>query len=65
MKVRIAYTKELTDEFRRAMRCRVGQCGTLATRQEYIDHAVQTGNSTDADVMTEYESCETCNPVKP
>jgi hypothetical protein len=53
MKVRIVYTVEVSDEYRRALNFRYGRPG-LATRNEMKYYFQQWGNTTDEDLMSEY-----------
>ena len=52
MRVRVAYTVEVTDEFRRAIRRYYGQDG-MATRAEVVAWQRQYGDSMDDDLMHE------------
>ncbi len=54
MRVRVAFTVDVTDEFRRALRFREGREG-LATREEIVEHYTQIETSTDDDLLLEYE----------
>lgn len=53
MKVRIVYTVEAPDNFRRALNFRYGKPG-LATRKELKYHFEEYGKTLDDDVMDEY-----------
>lgn len=57
MKVRVAYTVEVDDDFRRAVRAFYGQPG-LATRAELKDWFRDYGRSQDDDVMWELQERE-------
>jgi hypothetical protein len=54
MKVRVCYTIEVDDDYRRALRHRTGKDG-LATRQELQLHFYLNGRSMDDDLMYEHE----------
>ena len=53
MKVRVCYTVDVTDDYRRAIRNRFGQTGK-ATRSEVAEFLRQNGGSLDDDLMFEY-----------
>ena len=53
MKVRVVYTVEVSDEYRRALNWRYGKPG-LATRDEVKNHLRQNGSTLDDDLMSEY-----------
>lgn len=53
MKVRVCYTVDVNDDYRRAIRFRFGQEG-LATREEVVSFIKQNGSSVDDDLMFEY-----------
>lgn len=57
MKVRIAYTEEVSDDFRRAINSYYGKPG-LATRQEVRNWFILFGRSMDDDVMWELDNAE-------
>jgi hypothetical protein len=50
MKVRVCYTEDVPDEFRRALRLYRGETG-LATRQELKDWFWRYGNTMNDDLM--------------
>lgn len=53
MKVRVTYTVEVSDEYRRALASYYGGAG-LATREEVQAHHRVNGTSLDDDVMYDY-----------
>jgi hypothetical protein len=53
MRVRVIYSVDVTDDFRRALRSYYGETG-MATRDEVYLHCCQYGSSIDADIMEEY-----------
>lgn len=52
MRVRVSYTVNVSDEYRRALRRRVGRKGT-ATRAEVVNHFIQYGRTLDDYVISE------------
>jgi len=54
MKVRVVYTVEVSDEYRRALNLRYGKPG-LATRDELKEHLRTHGDTIDEDLMYEYD----------
>lgn len=57
MRVRVCYTVEVDDRYRRALNARLGKPG-LATRNEVRAHLIQNGASVDDDLMFELENEE-------
>lgn len=57
MRVRVCYTVDATDEYRRAIACRDGNHRKLATRDRVRRLHEAAGPSLDADIMWEYERC--------
>jgi hypothetical protein len=57
MKVRVNYTIEVCDDFRRALNFRYGRPG-LATRKEVKEHCIEYGTSIDNDIMYEWDKYE-------
>lgn len=57
MKVRVAYTVEVDDFYRRAIRHHYGQEG-LATRREVQDWLRQNGSSGDDDIVSDLQQNE-------
>lgn len=55
MKVKIEYTEEVSDEYRRALNFRYGKTG-LATREDLKQHFQIYGNTIDDDIMQEYNN---------
>lgn len=60
MRVRVAYTVNVDDDFRMAIRHHIGQCGTLATRAEIRQHFEMSGESEDDDLTQEWMECDEC-----
>ena len=60
MKVRITYTEEVPDRFRRAINQYIGKSG-LADREEIRDWFKAYGRSMDDDIMWELEQAENDN----
>ena len=60
MRVRVAYTATVDDDYRRALRHSWGECGTLATREEVRNALIAVGQSNDADLIEEWQECERC-----
>lgn len=57
MKVRVAFTVEVNEDFRRALRRRYGQTG-MASRKEVHDWYRDNADSIDSDLMDEYWKSE-------
>lgn len=55
MKVRIQFTVDVDEEFRRAIAARHGDHNRLATREEVRQWYVQNADSLDADLRDEYQ----------
>lgn len=55
MRVRVCYTVEATDEYRRAINHHFGRPG-MATRADVQQWLEQNGTSCDDDIMYEYEN---------
>ena len=60
MRVRVAYTVTVDDDYRMALRHQMSQCGTLATRDEVRDQLWMSGESEDNDIMQEWQDCDEC-----
>ena len=55
MKIRVAYTVDVSDEYRRAINLHFGQPG-LATRQQVIDYLQLNGSQGDDDLMWDLQT---------
>ena len=60
VKVRVAYTVEVDDDYRMALGHSWGECGTLATRGEIQTAACLMGSNNDDDLMQEWADCPIC-----
>lgn len=58
MKIRVSYTVEIDENFRRAWRAYYGKSG-LATRKELKEHFEKYGGLIDDDILTEFENKKT------
>lgn len=63
MKVRISYTVEVDDDYRKAISHFYG-IHTPATRTEVQEWCRDYGRSIEDDIMLEYENCNVCFPDK-
>lgn len=62
VRVRVAYTTEVDDEYRAAIAHNAGEHGRLATRKEVRDHLWLVGSSEDDDLMWDFQNCDAgCN----
>lgn len=65
MKVRVSYTTDASEAYRRALSCRWGEDGKLATRDEIRTHLEHVGISEDDDIMEEWRECSVPGCYRP
>jgi hypothetical protein len=58
MRVRIAYTIDVSDEYRAALAHQRDNHGGMVSRQEVKVHYERVGSSNEQDVMWEWEQCD-------
>jgi hypothetical protein len=62
MRVRVAYTIDVPDDFRRAVACYYGEHGQKLSRERLQRLFQSVGSSQDADIIQEWNDCEVCHP---
>ena len=63
MRVRVAYTMRVDDDFRLGLACYDGEHGKKATRLRLQELARMVGETEDADIMDEWADCQVCHPA--